>query len=566
MQTSLKKPLVLATMAAAAVLVVACGGGDDSSSTPSTPTASVTGKAVDFYLSGATVTFTGCNNQTTKTDANGNFAFPSGCTSSPLTVSGGTDIGTKLAFNGVLQAPAVAYKAGQTPVISPLTTLAVALGISPSTLAAKLGVTTDPTLVDPMTDAAALKAAVVVQQLVDQITKTLTGVVSNAGGTISASAAAAAAAKAVASAINNTSGTVNLGDTTLVSNAIQGAVVNAQTSLPANLQSSINTVAANVAAIATPLVSTTVSSVSNALSNVTLGTSPSATLTALQTSGALNSVTSSASSTLATTLASAVSSTALTNSSLTSQLATFGNAVATGSPSDVSSAATALGANVSGSVVNQITTAITLNNYVQVGNVSINGGSPVAYTSSLTGTGTLADVKAVLTTVGSPFGTNTSNVRAGLHYSYNGNNVDLVIDNVALTFSGGALTAATVPANTSYSFNISGGITASVKATNNSADNLFGTISGAGALDLPVTTFLSKLQAAGSLSSAQIASLTPKSGGTANVTFALVGTSGNAVVVGTGSGTSAKSTGSATVTAGSAAVSGNGLTFSLTLN
>ncbi|AOY98966.1 hypothetical protein BKK81_06610 [Cupriavidus sp. USMAHM13] len=564
MQTSLKKPLVLATMAAAAVLVVACGGGDDS---PSTPTASVSGKAVDFYLSGATVTFTGCNNQTTKTDGNGNFAFPSGCTSSPLTVTGGTDIGTKLAFNGVLQAPAVAYKAGQVPVISPLTTLAVALGVSPSTLAAKLGVTTDPTLVDPMTDAAALKAAVVVQQLIDQITKTLSGVVTNAGGTISASAAAAAAAKAVASAINNTSGTVNLGDPTLVSNAIKGAVVNAQSSLPANLQSSINTVAANVAAIATPLVSTTVSSVSNALSNVTLGGSPSATLTALQTSGALNSVTSSASSTLATTLASAVSSTALTNSSLTSLLSALGNAVATGSPADVSSAASALGANVSGSVVTQISNAITLSNYVQVGNVSINGGTPVAYTSSLTGTGTLADVKAVLTTVGSPFGTNGSNVRAGLHYSYNGNNVDLVIDKVTLTFDGtGALTGATVPANTSYSFNISGGINVSVKATNNSADNLYGTIGSAGALDLPVTTFLSKLQAAGSLSSAQIASLTPKSGGTANVTFALVGSNGNAVVVGTGTGTAAKSTGSAAVTASGAAVAGNGLTFSLSLN
>lgn len=194
MQTKTRNILTFGIIAATAATLVACGGGGDS---PSKPSATVQGKAVDFYLSGATVTFLDCDNKTTMTNFNGDFTFPDGCTKSGLKVAGGTDIGTNLPFTGVLQAPPVEYKVGVTPVISPLTTLAVQLGATQAAaFATKLGLAgKDLATLDPLQDAVALKAAVVVQQLVDQVAKTLTGL--STDGTLSAEDAAAAASSAL---------------------------------------------------------------------------------------------------------------------------------------------------------------------------------------------------------------------------------------------------------------------------------------------------------------------------------------------------------------------------------
>ncbi len=157
-QTNTRYIFTLGLMAAAAATLVACGGGDDSP-TPSQPSATVSGKAVDFYLSGATVTFLDCANKTVKTNATGDFTFPDGCTRSALKVTGGTDIGTGQPFSGVLQAPAVDYKAGVTPVISPLTTLVAQLGPDQAAaLATKLGLGgKDLATLDPMQDAASCR-------------------------------------------------------------------------------------------------------------------------------------------------------------------------------------------------------------------------------------------------------------------------------------------------------------------------------------------------------------------------------------------------------------------------
>ena len=54
MQTKTRNIFILGIMASAAATLVACGGGGDDSPPPSQP-ATVSGKAVDFYLSGSTV-------------------------------------------------------------------------------------------------------------------------------------------------------------------------------------------------------------------------------------------------------------------------------------------------------------------------------------------------------------------------------------------------------------------------------------------------------------------------------------------------------------------------------
>ena len=123
-----------------ALMLAGCGG-SSSGPTPS-------GKAVDGYLSGATVTCdangngaadTGENNTTT--NSTGDFSLPCGA---GLVLTGGTNIDTGLPFEGRLRAPSGSR------VITPLTTL-VSLGLSNAKLATMLGLPagTDVTQVDP---------------------------------------------------------------------------------------------------------------------------------------------------------------------------------------------------------------------------------------------------------------------------------------------------------------------------------------------------------------------------------------------------------------------------------
>ncbi|MGO4326330.1 hypothetical protein AB4Z48_12135 [Cupriavidus sp. 2TAF22] len=567
MQTNFRNIFTLGIMASAAVALVACGGGSDSSS-PSTPAAvTVSGKAVDFYLSGATVTFVDCANQTATTSATGDFTFPAGCSTSALKVSGGTDIGTKQPFTGVLQAPAVTYKAGVTPVVTPLTTLVAQLGpTQAAALATKLGLSgKDLATLDPMQDAAVLKAAVVVQQLIDQVAKTLTGL-AKGGGTLSAADAAAAAAKAVATAVNAASGTADLGSATLVTSVVTSAVQNAKAGLPANLQANIDTVAANVGALAGPVVANQVANVSAALGTIVLGTDPAATVAALQSGGSLNAVIDSAKSTTTSTLMSAVTPAALVDASITANLKTLGNAVATGNAGAIQSAATALGGSVVSTVITTVTDAVKPTNFIQLATMTINGQTfPVGDAVTVTGGGALSSIKVAVSQSGDAFAGGAADVRAGLSYTYNGSTVNVIIEKVSLTFSGSALTNVQVPANTTYSFSISGATSANVSLTNAVADNLFDSASG-GSLNLPFTTFLGKLKNAGALSQTQIDALTPKATTTFPVTFAVAGQGGKSVSVGALVGGSPQKTSVQSVQTGSAVVSGNGIKTSVTLN
>ena len=116
----------LAPISVAALMLAGCfGGGDDNNdSAPATKT----GVAVDFYISGGTVSFANPACASTTTDANGKFTIPSGSCGA-ATVTGGTDTATKLPFKGSLSAPEGAT------VISPVTTLVQALIASGKTSA-----------------------------------------------------------------------------------------------------------------------------------------------------------------------------------------------------------------------------------------------------------------------------------------------------------------------------------------------------------------------------------------------------------------------------------------------
>jgi len=565
-QTNIRNIFTLGIMAAAAATLVACGGGSDSPSTPSTPSVTVSGKAVDFYVSGATVTFLDCSNQTAITNATGDFTFPAGCTSSALKGSGGTDIGTGQPFTGVLQSPALPYKAGVTPMLTPLTTLLAQLGAGQAeALATKLGLAgKDLTSLDPMQDAAVLKAAVVVQQLVEQVTKTLTGVAK--GGTLSAADAAAAAAKAVASAVGAASGPVDLTSSALVTSVVSSAVQNAKAGLPASLQANIDTVAANVAALAGPVVATQVANVSASLGNIVLGTTPAATLAALQASGAVNGVVDSAKSTTTSALVSAVPAATLTDPAKTAGLTALGTAVAAGNSAAIQSAANGLGSGaVDSGAIDNVANAVKPANFIQLASVTINGQTfPVSDAVTVTG-GTLGAITVAVSKDGDPFAGGAADVRAGLSYTYNGNTVNVIIEKVSLTFSGSALTAVQVPVNTTYSFSISGATSANVSLTNAVADNLFSSANG-GSLSLPFTTFLGKLKSAGALSQAQIDALTPKATATFPVTFAVTGQGGKEVSVGTLVSGTAQKAQVQSVQTGTATVSGNAIKTAVTLN
>ncbi|WP_354683814.1 hypothetical protein [Cupriavidus necator] len=566
MQTKTRNIFTLGIVSAAVAALVACGGGgDDDSPTTPPPSATVNGKAVDFYLAGATVTFTDCESKTATTNATGDFTFPAGCTRSALRVTGGTDIGTNQPFTGVLQAPAVDYQAGVTPVVSPLTTLVAQLGPEQAAaLATRLGLEgKNLATLDPMLDAAALQAAVVVQQLVDQVSKTLTGLAP--GGTLTAEEAAAAAAKAVATTVAGATGTADLTSSALVTTVVSTAVHNAQPDLPANLQSNIDAVATNVAALAAPLITAQVTSVDAAMEGIDLGSNPADTLADLQASGALNVVSESNASTTTTDLVEAVTPAALTDASNASGLAALGDAVSTGDVAAIDQAAANLGNAVNGNAIDAVANAVRLTNYIQLANLTINGLSyPIEDAVTVTG-GTLSSIQVAVSQQGDAFAGGPSQVRAALSYTYGGNQVDVIIENVTLTFNGSQLVDAVVPANTTYSFQISGNVSAQATLTNQVADSLFSSVNG-GSLNLPFTVFLGKLRAAGALSQAQIDALTPTAVSTFPLSFATTGISGRDVKLGMLVDGSVQNAKTVNIKSGEAKVTGDGIRTTVTLN
>ncbi|MDE2420629.1 MAG: hypothetical protein KGO49_05550 [Gammaproteobacteria bacterium] len=512
-----QKSLGLAGAIATTALLTACGGGSSNSQPQSTVTG--TGTAVDFYISGGTVTFTDCGNATTKTDANGNFTFPTGCSSSAVTVTGGTDIGTGLPFAGTIQAPKETLSATTPIIVSPLTTLIAQLdlispgganGSNASLIIGQLGLPYNPLTQDPMSNARSLQQNVVLQQLINQVTALMESFSTSVGGTLTPAQATQAAQAGIINAMlnaQNINGSFSLTNSTnisaIISASVTSAVTTNKTSFPSNVQTNTNTYASNVALVGTATISNLVNNVSNALSNVTIGSSPQATLSNIGANNIAQIVTTAQSTatqkiitpSIVAQLGSSDPTTQLTLSALGSSLASTN------------------------------TTAPTLSNFLQITGVILNNGSEqtvsTASNQPLTATGALSNIQFPLNEVGSLVGTTTLPVQAALSYTINGNTVNLIINNVTLTFdSTGTLTGASVPATTTYSFSLSGVSNATATLTNQSADNLYAN----GKVNLSINSFLTKLKNSGTatgLTAAQIQSYTPTTSAPINVTFVM---------------------------------------------
>ena len=556
MNMKLKTTFTSLTIAIAASLVAGCGSDHDDlpPSNPNPPAAQAKGKAVDFYLAGATVTFEDCNDQTATTDATGGFNYPANCNSTALTVTGGVDIGTGLPFEGTLKAPQTT--AGTLNIASPLTTLITYAGGAgdSAAVAAKLGLSGKNLLtLDPMTDAAALKQTVVVQQFVDQIQKALIQLSTSGGGSLTPEQAARAASAALAARLEAQTGTVDLTSTDFIQAAVQGAVLEAKNDLPASMQANIEKIAANTAALTAAVIQEKVAAVNTALSNITIGANPQATLNALGEK--LETVKATATSPATANLINALSAAVMSTTVSAADLQALGAAVAAGNLNQIKEALADVneslpaGSKIPESIADDLQQVDLYKNYLQLVSLGLNGGTPyniaaiegsVVSGNELSTAGPLDSVQVKLNKVGSPFQGNFSEARVGLSYTISGGNtLDLIIDRVNMSFdSNGTLTAASVPVGATYAFRGTGSPALVGNSKNNlQADNL--TVTN-GAVTLPIDTFLNKLAGTSGIPTSQVESYRPKAGNNVSIKVALGATSSTTVRVGTGTGDAAK--------------------------
>lgn len=191
-----------------------CGGG--SAGSPPLPSS---GRVVEGYLSGATVLCDSNGNGaadagelTVTTDASGKLTFAAPGCAAGLTARGGIDIDTKLAFKGVLKAPAGAT------MVMPLTTLLVA-GMTQDRVIAALGLPASTELLNanPTLDAALMKKSLAIEQLLIKTTEMHAGL-----GGVSTDAALQAIYSEVAASVALL---LQGGGTLITGNAVDSAMV-----------------------------------------------------------------------------------------------------------------------------------------------------------------------------------------------------------------------------------------------------------------------------------------------------------------------------------------------------
>jgi Ca2+-binding RTX toxin-like protein len=235
-----------------------------STTSPAPTTVSLSGRAIDGYISGATVFLDADNDGAldsgeiwTTTDSQGNYTLSSTDTSAPIVLFGGTDISTNQALVGTLKAPA-----GST-VVTPLTTMMQSMmagGLSEasaqSQIATMLGISSLPDLnsFDPVATSSSgsssevtqaaqvMKAAIQVQNMVTTMSALMVG----AGG-VTAAAATAAIFQALASQATSASGSVDFSQSSNVSSLIDSVASNLSLTGDADLAAAKATVATVIA-------------------------------------------------------------------------------------------------------------------------------------------------------------------------------------------------------------------------------------------------------------------------------------------------------------------------------
>lgn len=271
----LKHSLKLTALAAAtSLLLSACGGSSSGGST--TPAPTIKGLAVDGPLAGATVTFVDCNNAQVETDKEGNFTFPQDCTSSKLTVTGGIDTATDLPFTGEIKAPQRAPNEQNLIVVSPITTLiqaSIDAGATPAEatqqIATALNLTGKDLLsIDPMKDQAVYAKTVAVQQMVEQIQT----VVASLGGNTTQADLNTVAFSALQTALSAPTSDNNLTSTATITAAISATVEAVKEDLPAETAANLANVKTNLSALSAEVISSNVQKVETVIQNVPAAT------------------------------------------------------------------------------------------------------------------------------------------------------------------------------------------------------------------------------------------------------------------------------------------------------
>ncbi|RKG51734.1 hypothetical protein D7V64_10955 [Acinetobacter cumulans] len=447
-------------------LLTACGGGGGSDGGSTTPPANVQGRAIDGPLSGATVTFNDCNNAQTTTDASGNFTFPTGCSKSLVTITGGIDTATDLPFTGELKAPR-SEGAQNKIVVSPITTLIqanVAAGASPAQaaqqVAAALNLTgVDLLSADPMTNQALYAKTVAVQELVEQIQTAVAGL----GGSTSQADLTTKAFTALQAALTSSSAPNSgaLTSAATISAALSATVDAVKNDLPQATQDKLANVKENLSALTSSVIANNVTKIETAITSVPAATFNNGTdsiKTATQ-SAIVSTKESVATQQIIEALAPVLTS---APASVAESLKEISVAVASNNSSSASTISTALDqiqTNVGTGVINvaDIKDTVTKANdfyadYLKLEGFSIQSTSytPTALNASLATPINVSSINNLLVGVSGVGKYNTTGITpittgAALKIAVDTKEITIIADKLNLEFTAGTLTKAVIP-------------------------------------------------------------------------------------------------------------------------
>lgn len=448
------------TPLAVAVVLASCGG--SSSSPTATTTTTASGRAVDGYISGATVTCDANANGVadsgeTSTTTSSTGAYSLTC-SGPLVLTGGTNVDTGLPFEGRLRAPT-----GST-VITPLTNL-VALGMTKAKVAEVLGLPagTDVTLVDPaaktnglLVNEALFQKTLALQQIIQQTAEVIfAAAVSGSPSAAVAQAQYAEIAKAVATQLTSASSSTPLiSSAGVVSSSLVSTLVEASvTAIKASTDSSLASLKAGAASLdAARLADFLEPALTDQVGDLAVATQSGLEVLAKR----------AGSDTILTEVATSLRTDGAFGATSTVNLASVATATQEAVANGQISASTRSTLGSAG--VSTLPAATVVTDYFAIASDSITLGNstPNSYTLSqlasgitLTGpassTDDLFNLSFTLTTVGTPI----TSVTTGLGFELAGSGSDkrvlrFIIDQVDLTLASGVVTA-TVPSTATLS-------------------------------------------------------------------------------------------------------------------